>query len=171
MQTFKNILIPIDFEQQADEAVRVAAGLACRFESSVTLAHVYDPRGSGRANGYAPYTADERKRVVADLHVHLDAIKQRLQEGGVQNVETCLLEGMAAAAIVRCAEDGKHDLIVMGTHGRKGIWLKLLGSVAQAVLNDAPCAVLTVRGRRDHLPELASQQEHAANKQPCGHAE
>jgi nucleotide-binding universal stress UspA family protein len=66
---------------------------------------------------------------------------------GADTVDTRLLEGFAASATVDFAGAGSFDLIVMGTHGRKGIQHFLLGSVAERVVQTAPCAVLTVRAR------------------------
>jgi nucleotide-binding universal stress UspA family protein len=56
-----------------------------------------------------------------------------------------LLTGDAWHEIVKLAEEGQFDLIVMGTHGRTGIKHALMGSVAEKVLRKATCPVLTVR--------------------------
>jgi universal stress protein A len=61
------------------------------------------------------------------------------------SVEHWLAEGNPAAAILKAASDSHCDLIVMGTHGRKGLGRLLLGSVAEQVVRLAPCPVLTVR--------------------------
>jgi nucleotide-binding universal stress UspA family protein len=60
-------------------------------------------------------------------------------------VESVVREGDAAAEILRAAEELRCDLIVMGTHGRTGLGRLLMGSVAEAVLRRAPCAVLAIR--------------------------
>ncbi len=60
-------------------------------------------------------------------------------------VERRLVEGSAADALVRLADELKCDLIVMGTHGRSGLPHVLLGSVAEKVVRKAGCPVLTVR--------------------------
>ena len=56
-----------------------------------------------------------------------------------------MLQGIASSEIVRFAGESGHDLIVMGTHGRTGIKHALLGSVAEKVVREAPCPVLTLR--------------------------
>ena len=78
----------------------------------------------------------------------LDRAADRARVEGVA-IEHRILERAAPAsqAIVRQARLGKFDLIVMGTHGRKGVARLVLGSTAEHVLRDAPCAVLVV-----HLP-------------------
>jgi nucleotide-binding universal stress UspA family protein len=144
---FTKILVALDFEQQSDKAIRTAVALARDTATSVTLAHVYDASGSAQGCAYVKYTPEEGSRVAADLRQRLDSLKTFVQQGGVQNVGTCLIDGKAAPAIVQAAREGDYDLIIMGTHGRTGLRLKLLGSVAQAVLSEAPCAVLTVRNK------------------------
>jgi universal stress protein A len=67
--------------------------------------------------------------------------------------------GQPAAAIVEAAADRAVDLIVIGTHGRRGMAHLLLGSVAEYVVRSASCPVLTVRG---HVPERVQQPEEAA---------
>jgi nucleotide-binding universal stress UspA family protein len=58
-----------------------------------------------------------------------------------------LVEGNAAAAILRAAKELHCDLIVMGTHGRTGLSRLLMGSVAEEVVRKAPCLVLTVKSQ------------------------
>jgi universal stress protein A len=60
-------------------------------------------------------------------------------------VDTAVITGPPARAIVEHASAGHFDLIVMGTHGRTGLSHALLGSVAERVVQKAPCPVLTVR--------------------------
>jgi nucleotide-binding universal stress UspA family protein len=66
-----------------------------------------------------------------------------MREGPLK-VETLVQRGDPVTEILRMAEDGASDLIVMGTHGRSGIKRALLGSVAENVVHRAPCPVLVV---------------------------
>jgi nucleotide-binding universal stress UspA family protein len=84
--------------------------------------------------------AELRKRAHADL---VETAERDL--GPEVEWEVCLGEGAAAAEIERIAHAKRADLIVIGTHGRTGLSRILLGSVAEAVVRKAPCAVLTVR--------------------------
>jgi nucleotide-binding universal stress UspA family protein len=59
--------------------------------------------------------------------------------------ELCLGEGAAAPEIERVAKEKRADLVVIGTHGRTGLSRMFIGSVAEAVVRKAPCAVLVVR--------------------------
>jgi nucleotide-binding universal stress UspA family protein len=56
-----------------------------------------------------------------------------------------VLPGLPAAEIARLAQEGSFDLVVVATHGRRGVKRVLLGSVAERIVRDAPCTVLVVR--------------------------
>lgn len=75
-------------------------------------------------------------------------VKKTLGGGPVENLETMVVEAAPVAAIVDTARERGIDLIVMGTHGRGGEKRTLLGSVAERVLREAECPVLTVRQKK-----------------------
>jgi nucleotide-binding universal stress UspA family protein len=84
-------------------------------------------------------------------HDYLEAIRERMEGPDLKcPVEARLERGDPAAEILRTADEFGAELIVMGTHGRSGIGRLLMGSVAEAVLRDAPCPVLIARSA---LPE------------------
>ena len=89
-----------------------------------------------------PDVAALRDRAVADAQTEVTRDLARFSETTVIGQ---VLVGNAAASIVQYANDHAADLIVMGTHGRKGIAHFLLGSVAERVIREAPCPVFTVR--------------------------
>ena len=60
-------------------------------------------------------------------------------------VHTMIQGGLPAKTILRTDQDPQHDLIIMGTHGRRGFAHLISGSVAEAVLRRSPCPVLTVK--------------------------
>jgi nucleotide-binding universal stress UspA family protein len=89
------------------------------------------------------------------------AMREFSKDNGLDGNEavTCeLLPGAPYATILTVAEQGKFDLVVMGTHGRTGHTHALLGSVAEKVVRHAPCPVLTVRAPREdsHPKESAT---------------
>jgi nucleotide-binding universal stress UspA family protein len=147
MQNFKKILVPVDFEGPSADVTGLATDLARRLAGAVTLAHVYDSRGYALASGYIAYTDDERNRMIGELQRQLDTVRRELKAAGVPQVDTSLLDGVPATEILHLAHAGRFDLIVMGTHGKGGLWQKLLGSVAEDVLSEAPCPVVTVHPR------------------------
>ena len=155
MTIFKQILIPVDFSTPSTAALRLGADMAGRFQGAVTLLHVYDPVPFAVSAEYEQYSPEQRKQLVTELEKSLAAAKQRAQTAGALNVQTRLLEGYPPNAIVEFAASGHFDLIVMGTHGRRGIQHALLGSVAERVVRTAPCAVLTVRAPEVRASEAA----------------
>jgi nucleotide-binding universal stress UspA family protein len=142
---YENMLVPFDFEAHSREALQLASQLAASFDAAVTIVHAYDPRGYQAPTGYINYTSIQREELAESLQAQMNAVAQQLLDAGVRRVRSRLLEGEATTEILRLAREERFDLIVMGTHGRTGVWQKLLGSRAQQVLSEAPCPVMTIR--------------------------
>lgn len=143
---FKHILVPVDGSETSMLAVTKAAGLAKAFGSEVTAVYVLDPYpftgvGADFAYGQAQYLS----AATAEANTALEAVKKLMDETGVA-VKTMVGEGHAVhEGIVRVADSVGADLIVMGSHGRRGLEKLVLGSVAQRVLSTARIPVLVVR--------------------------
>jgi nucleotide-binding universal stress UspA family protein len=142
---FKKILVPIDFSAHSKEAVRVAADLCKRYDAELTLLHVYEPVAIALPEGYVPYDPEQLTQILSAFHRQLLDAKQEAQALGLRSVDIQQMQGVVESEIVDYAELGKFDLLVMGTHGRRGLQHMLLGSVTERVLRRAPCPVLTVR--------------------------
>jgi len=164
MAIFKNILVPVDFSAPSNAALRLASGLAARFQSSVTLLHVHELLPYGLPSDYEMYAPGLRQRVAAQIEEELVAARRRAEAAGAVNIETQAIEGYPAADIAKVAARGGFDLIVMGTHGRRGIQHALLGSVAERVVRTAPCPVLTVRAPEGQASEASKVWPAAASK-------
>ena len=143
---FKHILVPVDGSPTSMLAVSKAADLAKAFGSQVTALYVIDPYpftgvGADFAYGQSQYLS----AATAEANSALDAVKVTMQAAGV-SVDTMLGEGHAVhEGIVRALENTGADLIVMGSHGRRGLERLMLGSVTQRVLGVAHVTVLVVR--------------------------
>jgi len=143
---FKHILVPVDGSPTSMLAVSKAAGLAKAFGSTVTALYVIDPYpftgvGADFAYGQAQYLS----AATAEANAALDAAKKAMEEAGVQ-VNTVVGEGHAVQeGISRALESTGADLVVMGSHGRRGIEKLVLGSVTQRVLGLVHVPVLVVR--------------------------
>lgn len=143
---FKHILIPVDGSATSMLAVSKAAALAKTFGSKVTALYVVDPYpftgvGADFAYGQAQYLS----AATAEANAALDAAKKAIDDAGVP-VTTVVGEGHAVHdGIVRAVESTGADLIVMGSHGRRGLEKLVLGSVTQRVLGVAHVPVLVVR--------------------------
>jgi len=145
MKQFEKILVPVDFAPHSGEAVRQAVDIAQHYSASITLVYVYEPADYALPEGYVLYTPDQISLMTTEFEARLRATRRDVEALGVSRVDTKLLNGAASTEIVGFAEDQGIDLIVMGTHGRRGITHMLMGSVAERVLRTAPCPVLTVK--------------------------
>jgi nucleotide-binding universal stress UspA family protein len=139
------ILVPTDFSHTADVALTYAKTLAGQLDASLHLIHVFaDPYVVTPFDVETPMEPELRKRTLEDARACLlkrfDAEEEQ-RFRGIRAVVT----GLAAKQIAKYAADHTIDLIVMGTHGRRGVAHLLLGSVAEHVVRIAPCPVLTVR--------------------------
>ncbi len=143
---FKHILVPVDGSPTAMLAVSKAAALAKTFGSAVTALYVIDPYpftgvGADFAYGQAQYLA----AATAEANAALDAVKSAMQEAGIA-ANAVVGEGHAVHdGIVRAIESTGADLVVMGSHGRRGLEKLMLGSVTQRVLGVVKVPVLVVR--------------------------
>ena len=141
------ILVPTDFSETADAALVYAKTLAAKLGASLHLLHVFqDPTAAivFTPETYMAPPAELRERALDDawnhLHDRLDPQEHKRFAG-----TRAVVEGLAALEIVRYAGTHGIDLIVMGTHGRRGVAHLFLGSVAEHVIRTAGCPVLTVR--------------------------
>ena len=149
----KNILVPTDFSEAANEALEYALSLAKIFQSKLFLIHVFEPMVyySDAPMGMHDLVDLEQgirtsaERALED--VCEKAIKAREPEFGPIPVETILVQGKPFVEIIKTARDKKADLIVLSTHGRGGLEHILLGSVTEKVVRKSPCPVLTVRAK------------------------
>ena len=143
---FQKILVPIDGSPTALLAIDRAIAIAKAFGSSVTAVYVIDPYpftgvGADFAYGQAQYI----NAATAEANAALDAVKKAMADAGVQ-ATTVMGEGHAVHdGILRALESTGADLIVMGSHGRRGLEKLVLGSVTQRVLGVVHIPVLVVR--------------------------
>lgn len=140
----RSILVPIDFSDNAESVLEWATHLALEHASRVILLHAYHlPVEFQQLEGaYLPpdfwtNVKDEAKRSLEDS-------AGALREQGIE-VEEVVREGYPATVIEDEARRQGVDLIVIGTHGLSGIKHMLLGSIAERVVQKAPCPVLTVK--------------------------
>jgi nucleotide-binding universal stress UspA family protein len=156
MNLFRTILVAADFSESSREAFWVACALASEDKTRVFVLHVMEPRSVPETPGYVGRRTVRHLRIARDPPEH-ESLKERLREVYAPDqpldVEYQTKAGEAAGEILRSCEEIQCDLIVMGTHGRKGLSRLLAGSIAEEVLRKAPCPVLALRShdtpRRD----------------------
>lgn len=133
------ILVPIDFSPYSDAALALATSLARDGGGTLVLAHVEVIPISAAGGEYLYAIPEPPTEELLDKLSHVTPPDSHVA------FERRLLAGDPADAIIRLAESENIDLIVMGTHGRRGLSRLLMGSVAEAVVRAAPCPVLTVK--------------------------
>jgi nucleotide-binding universal stress UspA family protein len=146
MPTISHIVVPVDFGEASNAALAYAKMLASHFNASLAVVHVYDDlfaRAGFAPEVYGTVPPGPGDEALRDLHTRLTAL---IRPGEVlRGASVEVLQGPTSRAIVDYAVHCGASLIVMGTHGRKGLAHAVLGSVAGQVLRCAPCPVLAVR--------------------------
>ena len=142
---FKKILVGTDFSEPSDAARRTAVELARRLGAELEIVHVEEPLPAyAFSEGALPDLPRLQEEVRNWAERELEQQAKEARAAGVP-VTTAVLLGTPANAIVEKARADGADLIVAGTHGRTGLERVLLGSVAERIVRNAPCPVLTVR--------------------------
>lgn len=139
MRPWQKICCAIDFSPASQAAMETAAILARRLDVPLTLVMV-EPRPENTL-AMAPELAETERR---DRDYKIAEWRERAKSITEHPVVTMVASGEPANQIVQVAGEEGFDLVVLGTHGRTGIRRAVLGSVAEAVIRHAPCAVLTV---------------------------
>jgi nucleotide-binding universal stress UspA family protein len=139
MLPVRTILHPADFSECSRPAFELACALARDYGARLVVIHVAQlPLLMPEGGVLVPSPVDEAE----GARVRLEQVRPADSRVGVRHR---LAEGDPAEEILKVAEEEQADLIVMGTHGRGGLSRLLMGSVAEGVLRQAPCPVLTVR--------------------------
>ena len=137
------ILCPVDFSEFSSTALRYAISLARHFSAQLYVQHAAQiPQGLLLAEGEPGAVKDWQGR----LPRFEQYIANFLRENGVETsgVKVLINEGAALDCILETISTQQIDLLVMGTHGRKGIRRVMVGSVAEEVIHQSPCPVLVI---------------------------
>jgi len=143
----KKILFPTDFSRCAEQALAHSAFLAEKYEAEIHVLHVvtlFEDQPSAISDGISE--TEEMIRKLEDIAEK--QLNKVVDSHGADDMKiiTSTKRGISTApTILEFASDNNIDLIIMGTHGRRGIEHLLLGSVAEEVVRMSTCPVLTVR--------------------------
>ena len=139
----KNILVPIDFSENADKALRAAKEIASKTGANLTILHAYQP-----------YVADISIPVTESSLPIYEEMENAYKSQFDEYVDSAVLEGYEAvgvwetdgihSAILRQAKEIDADLIVVGRTGKGGFVDKLIGSSATDIALDSKCPVLVI---------------------------
>ena len=140
-QLFRKVLCPIDFSEHSLTALDVALKVVQQNDAALYLLNVA-PMPAGAA-GFQPVPLDPYPYVEKDRREQLKKLAQERIPATVR-YEMLVTSGDPAERVLETARGLDADLIVMGTHGRKGLGHLVLGSVAERVVRESPIPVLTV---------------------------
>ena len=145
MVEFQRILCPTDFSEFSERAFCYAVSLARHYGAELFVQHVVRPLNIGYPEYAIP---DSVNQFYGELREHVEEqlrefVKVHSPEGS--HAYVIVDEGGVTEGILAAAHERSVDLIVMGTHGRKGFERLALGSVTQKVLRKARCPVMAVR--------------------------
>ncbi|TLU82598.1 MAG: universal stress protein [Chlorobium sp.] len=137
-----SILCPVDFSDASRKAVQYAREFASSMGSSIYLLNVVEPRPMAVdiTLNYVPLEEDLEKAAQEDLDVVLQDLL------GADLKAECAVEiGNPADVILDKSGDPEINLVIMGSHGKKGLSRFIMGSVAETVVRKAQCPVLIVK--------------------------
>jgi nucleotide-binding universal stress UspA family protein len=161
--SLERILVPIDFSDCSLDALEYAVQVARRSRASIRLFHVLEPVSYGL--DFSLLHVAKREKIREVIGERLSGLAKALAAAQVPT-DVELHGGLPSDSILDGAKTMPADLIVMGTHGRRGLSHTLSGSVAEAVLRRSSCPVLTVRSPKfaaGHRRVVPSVDLSAAN--------
>ena len=165
MPELRRILCPTDFSEFSDLAFLYAQSLARHYRAKLFVQHVVELWRHPEADfGPARYYGEFRGHLLHKGEEELREFVKNNADNEIQ-LERAVEQGIAADSILALAEAQKVDLIVMGTHGRRGFDRLMVGSVTERVLRNASCPVLAVHNpSRDFLRSREQQDPVHLNR-------
>lgn len=138
---YDEILVPTDGSPAAEAAIEHAIDLAVNYDARIHGLYVVDATAFASVESGTELVVEALE---AEGRQAVERITQATSEAGV-DVETTVYSGTAYRGILDYVDDHDVDLVVMGTHGRRGVERFLLGSVTERVVRSADVPVMTVR--------------------------
>ncbi|WP_129112782.1 universal stress protein [Halegenticoccus tardaugens] len=142
---YERILIPTDGSDAAESAVERAVDLAAEYGATLHALYVVDTAAYGTVDVNFPAFAEELEK---EGERAVERVAEAAAEANVP-VETEVTPGSPERVITKYVREHDIDLVVMGTHGRRGLERYLLGSVTARVVRTSDAPVLTVRYHPD----------------------
>jgi nucleotide-binding universal stress UspA family protein len=141
---FASILVAVDDSECAQRALAIAIDVALARKAKLTIATVVDPVEASAA-AMAPYTTVQPflEALTENAHQLVDGSVATAKKAGVP-ADGLVLDGSPIATLVDLARRERVDLVVIGSHGRKGFSRLIAGSVAEGVTREVACPTLIV---------------------------
>jgi universal stress protein A len=138
---FERILCPIDFDENSMAALDIATQMAQESKGALYVLHVVRTPFQPSEVPVEPKIAQWER----DAEAHLDDVARRHLEGKTKYNLLLKTGNNPAAAIIEAERELRPDAVVLATHGRTGLGHLLIGSVAEHVVRESSCPVVTVR--------------------------
>jgi nucleotide-binding universal stress UspA family protein len=164
-EMYSKILVPVDGSEPSNLGLSEAIKMAVVLGSQLRLVHIVNEFVMDGTYGAGFYATDLIESLVKSGRTILDAAEATAHRKGVKT-ECVLLEsigGVAADLILAQAKEWQADLIVMGTHGRRGLARMAMGSDAEQVVRAASVPVLLVRGKLKARSETSKRAKAEAS--------
>jgi len=147
MLNIRKVIVPVDLDRHTEKLVEYALFIAKQFDAEVVLLHAVEFIVLGEMAlgnpSYDDYNASRKSEAIKAL----DKIAEE-SAGKCRKCTPKVLTGDIVDEILLCAKEESADLIIMGSHGKRGLEKILLGSVAERVLKNAHCPVLIMNPYR-----------------------
>ncbi len=141
MRDILKIVVPIDFNQHTEQLAEYAIGIAQKLGASLRFVHVLEPPhriGIYEYPSLGPFTNEVEEHAEEKMKRFIKKMRERFP-----NSDGKIRRGIIVDSIIDYVDEENGDLIIIGTHGRKGLERLWLGSVAERVIKNAPCPTLT----------------------------
>jgi nucleotide-binding universal stress UspA family protein len=139
----KNILVATDFSDPSKAALDYAVDLAEKLGAEVHVVHAFELPLIGFPDGNMTVSAEMASRIINAAQKALDDLSAKYSARMVE-LHAFLEQADPREAVLSAAKKVNADLVVMGTHGRRGIVRALMGSVTESVVRTSPVPVLTL---------------------------
>jgi len=158
MQTIKRILTPVDFSDNSGKIIQAAIFMAGTFKAELYLVFVAQTFEDYSGFFVPPINLPNLEEELfasaqQQMETYVEDNRARFAEAGVLQVTGKVLSGDIAEEILKYAVRKKVQLIVMGTHGYKGVERIMFGSVAEKVVKSACCPVMTINPYREECED------------------
>lgn len=138
----EHILVPTDFSEPSKAAIEYAVVLAKKLGADVHVVHAFELPLVGFPDGTMTISAEMASRIINAAQKSLDELVHAHEHS--TKIHAFLEQADPRDGILAAAKKVKADLIIMGTHGRRGIARVLIGSVAENIVRTSPIPVLTI---------------------------
>jgi nucleotide-binding universal stress UspA family protein len=168
MTRIQRILVPIDFSTASRAALEQAIMLAEAFDARIDALHVWEPAPAVTPAQLGWMAADAGTfcaRVEKELQERVEALVAEVAPKSRDRIHIIVEAGYVAHTILEKLGETAYDLVVMGTHGRRGFKHLVLGSVAERLVRSAPCPVLTTRAPAE-AGKTTSDDDEAIHEPP-----